>query len=425
MNMDQEVQRFRMDLLRKMPFYGDIVMRLPFAPNPQIETARTNGYQIEYSPKFFEKLNREQRRYVLMHEVLHVMLFHCSRRKERDPELWNVAADMVVNDALDKLSQHMGSRDLTIARPPDGIYAPVSDMETVENVYEVLKEENSSRKQGGKVKYTFRQWYRSTTYEMPSTNDLVIGKAAEKADENGKQVLDPEGGAFAAEQIPDHEAALREAMVQTILKEAMEKNRGEIGSYYVPRELLKLTESKKLDWRQLLRNLLDEETSEESSYITPERKYIHMDLILPGYSRDEMKLEEAWAFVDSSGSVGSNELEQFLTQLSRVCRQFKCTMNIAYWDTEVTDVYRNVTEEKKIWESLPKHTGGTDINCVYRWLRKEKLRPPAMLILTDGYYGPLDEEVFIPSLKGSTILVLSSDIRENDEMHRIGKITRL
>ena len=53
MDMEQEVQRFRMELLRKYPFYGDIVMRLPFVANSQIETARTNGYQIEYSPRFF------------------------------------------------------------------------------------------------------------------------------------------------------------------------------------------------------------------------------------------------------------------------------------------------------------------------------------------------------------------------------------
>ncbi len=214
-------------------------------------------------------------------------------------------------------------------------------------------------------------------------------------------------------------------MVGTILKEVLEKYRGELGSFYVPRGLLKSRESRLLDWKQLLKSFLEEEVSEESSYVTPERKYIHMDLILPGYCREEQTLEEVWAFVDSSGSIGNKELEQFLTQLSRICRQFKCTMNICYWDTQVTDVYKKVKEEEKIWDSLPHHSGGTDINCVYRWLRMEKLRPPVMLILTDGYFGSLKSEDFIPALKQKTILVLSSDIRVSDEMRQIGKIAKL
>ena len=43
MDLEMEIKRFKMDLLRKMPFYGDIVMRLPFVENKHIPTARTNG----------------------------------------------------------------------------------------------------------------------------------------------------------------------------------------------------------------------------------------------------------------------------------------------------------------------------------------------------------------------------------------------
>ena len=139
----------------------------------------------------------------------------------------------------------------------------------------------------------------------------------------------------------------------------------------------------------------------------------------------EEKIEEIWAFVDSSGSIGSDEMKQFITQLYRVSKEFKCTLNLCYWDTAVTDVYLNIPNEKELLKCLPKHSGGTNINCVYRWLKEKKIRPEVMLILTDGYFGCLDYSVFIPSLGRKTILVISPGILENDEMKKIGKIARL
>ena len=410
MDMEQEVQRFRMEMLRRMPFYGDVMIRLPFAANKQIRTARTNGYQIEYNPAFLESLNRGQRQYVLLHEMLHVMLLHCSRRRERDPALWNTAADLIVNATLDRMRPELKYRGIEILRPPQGIFGAVSDLETVEDIYEGLRKQNDNRKNTGTVRYLAKKnWFELTETEAAAPEDLIVLNPEEASD------AEKTGG----------ELWKSEKLVQSILRESLEKSRSELGSFFVPREILKSRESRRLNWKKLLRNFLTEELSEESSYFNPERKYIHMDMILPGHSREECGLEEIWAFVDSSGSIGAEELEVFLTQLSQISREFKCVLNICYWDTEVTDVYRRVTDEKKIWESLPLHSGGTDINCVYRWLRKEKLRPPVMLILTDGYFGRLEEDSFLPSLKRNTILVLSTDLSETEDMRRIGKLARL
>ena len=45
-------------------------------------------------------LNLEQCKFVVAHEVLHAGLCHSSRRQGRDPFLWNVACDFVINDWL-------------------------------------------------------------------------------------------------------------------------------------------------------------------------------------------------------------------------------------------------------------------------------------------------------------------------------------
>ncbi len=56
------------------------------------------------------QLNLEQAKFVVAHEVLHAGLNHSSRRRGRDPYLWNVACDFVINDWL--VSMNLGT-------PPD------------------------------------------------------------------------------------------------------------------------------------------------------------------------------------------------------------------------------------------------------------------------------------------------------------------
>ncbi len=57
-------------------------------------------------------LDLEQCKFVVAHEVLHAGLCHSSRRNGRDPYLWNVACDFVINDWL--VTMRVGT-------PPDGL----------------------------------------------------------------------------------------------------------------------------------------------------------------------------------------------------------------------------------------------------------------------------------------------------------------
>ena len=74
MIIEDEIVRFTMQLLRKMPFYGDIIMRLPIVRNDAISTARTDGRSIEYNGKFLSGMSVGQRNFIIMHEVFHVLL---------------------------------------------------------------------------------------------------------------------------------------------------------------------------------------------------------------------------------------------------------------------------------------------------------------------------------------------------------------
>ena len=60
----------------------------------------TDGRRIVYNPAFVEGLKPAELERVLAHEVLHCALAHDCRRGQREPELWNEAADYAVNPIL-------------------------------------------------------------------------------------------------------------------------------------------------------------------------------------------------------------------------------------------------------------------------------------------------------------------------------------
>ena len=409
MNLEQELSRFKILLLRKMPFYGDIIMNVPFVENKNIETAATNGRSIEYNPKFFGSLSEGERNFVIMHELFHIILRHSARNTDskRDHKIWNTACDLLVNQMLAGMIRTFNSMGIIFDKPQVGLFSYVPESETAENLYKTIEADNDGLNVfSQKVKIRSNYGWDNSTVTVKIPSDLIIVK-------NAKADGDDQGGAVKINEI------------RQIISEAARKYRGDTGSYYIPQQVFCLENSRKLNWKTLLRDFLTQEIGDDASYSTPERKYLHMDLILPGHSLTEEKVEEIWAFVDSSGSIGQNEMGQFLTQIYRISKEFKCIFNICYWDTRVTDVYKKILKEDDILKCLPKHSGGTDINCVYDWLAATKVKPDIMLILTDGYFGPLNTPAFRPSLGKKSILVLSSNIGVNDDMKRIGKIAKL
>jgi predicted metal-dependent peptidase len=76
-------------------------------------------------------LGLEECKFVLAHEALHAGLDHAQRRQGRDPRLWNVACDFVINDWLVELG---------IGRPPvdGGLYEPGLRGQSAEDIYIAL-----------------------------------------------------------------------------------------------------------------------------------------------------------------------------------------------------------------------------------------------------------------------------------------------
>ena len=97
------------DLMRRQntAFYTHILFGMKFKWDETVKTAYTNGLVLGYSPDFFEAGTRGQRLFVLIHECDHVARMHAARGKGFDHDIYNQAADHVINLTLKKEGHEM------------------------------------------------------------------------------------------------------------------------------------------------------------------------------------------------------------------------------------------------------------------------------------------------------------------------------
>lgn len=405
------LSRFKTDMLIQFPFYGNFLANFPLIEDDNVKTACTNGKCIRYNPAFFLELSEEERNFVLLHEVMHIMLMHCIRgdETEKNPKVWNIAIDFVVNDTIYSQLDKFAARSIKIDCPSVGLFMKRARLHSADNIYmdliNQLKENDS-----------FRATYYDKNEKLKSERFKPITVKLEDVDSD-----------IIEAQLTDAERTIEETRIEKMLRDAIAENEMKVNGTRIPEVFLQLVDSKKLPWDKLLAEHLSDTMSDESSYMTPERKYLHMDLIVPGLGHEDDELEEVWAFLDSSGSINDNARNQFITQLYRIMKGFQAKVNIVYWNATVGKVYEDIQNPEKLVQQKPDATGYTDISCVYEYILKHKIDPTVMLVFTDGYFN---QPTVIPDKKiiKKSIFVLADKRLQTcykDIVSQLGTVTYL
>ncbi|MBO6065929.1 MAG: hypothetical protein J6P36_05870, partial [Lachnospiraceae bacterium] len=143
MDVASEIQKLRMTAVRRAPFYGDILVSLSFTEDRSVPTAVTDGAVVRYNPDFLGNMSEGERNYIIMHEVMHVLLRHPQRGKNRRADIWNAAADYIVNSILDwDVRPVMRKVDIPFERPAYGLFAEVDRSQSAESLYDCIVRDN-------------------------------------------------------------------------------------------------------------------------------------------------------------------------------------------------------------------------------------------------------------------------------------------
>ena len=96
-------------MLAKYPRFGSeiAVANIEFRENLPYHTAATDGKNVYVDPNYFESLSENERIFIIAHEIMHIKFMHMFRLKDkdgkkRDPDLWNIATDAIINANLER-----------------------------------------------------------------------------------------------------------------------------------------------------------------------------------------------------------------------------------------------------------------------------------------------------------------------------------
>ena len=411
-------------------FYGLLLMHLKYVLNTEMPTAYTDGDEIGFNPEFMEQLSDSELDFVMMHEILHVVLQHCTRYEKdvMDPELWNIACDIVVNsNILKSCDMKLSSISLRAFGGEAMHLTPKGDeghLYTMEEVYAMLEKEakKQQRKQGGGSGKNGKgggQGKNDQSNQNGQTGQKNSGDAedADGQNGNGQNGNGPNGrqggrGGQARKLgkgiFDDHskwqekdeaQAAEQAAKWQKRMMDAAETMRiadPDNARGTVPAGVGRLIEElrrPKLDWRTILNEFVQEEIT-DYSFSPPDKRFDGYDFYLPDYNETEEKLGNILFMIDTSGSVSDKMMTEAYSEICGAIEQFsgKLSGKLGFFDAQVYGPvpFENVDDVKAI---RPRGGGGTSFHVIFDYVRREMEEelPISIIILTDGY-APFPDE---------------------------------
>lgn len=181
MNTSKEDLKRR--LLVKYPSFGSVIANLDFVETTEYETAATDGESLFYNPDFLLTLSEEEETFLLAHEVCHVAFNHIFRSEGRDPELWNLATDAVINALL---------VDEELKMIEGGVNIPEAIHYNAEEMYEKLLKEKQEKMQAGKGNtkepQTQNDGQGNQQGQLPTQNDVQGSQKRQSPTQNDGQV---------------------------------------------------------------------------------------------------------------------------------------------------------------------------------------------------------------------------------------------
>lgn len=349
----------RVRMLLKHPFWGNLATRMKIVEASEwCSTAATDGRNFYYCTDFINKLDDDELVFLFGHEVGHCVFDHMGRRGERDPQVWNMAGDYLVNDML--IQNNVGKKITTVPILWDPKYR---DM-TAEEVYDDLM------KNAVKIQVTL---------DMHMDGS---GKEGEDSDGGGKA---SDGKSKSSGIKIDEETAKK---IRDELKEAVLQSAQAAGAGNTPagiRRLIQQFTAPKMRWQDLLRIQLESSLKNNYSFMRPSRKAWHTGAVLPGMLPAE-QLDVVVA-IDMSGSISNEMALDFLSEVKGMMELYNSyTIHVYCFDTEI---YNPVTFSDDYGEDIttyePMGGGGTDFDCCFEYMKREDINPKQFIMFTDGY----------------------------------------
>jgi len=350
----------RIGLLLRHSFFGNLATRMQLINADEwCSTAATDGLKFYYNSRFIMMLKPKEVEFLVGHEVLHVVYDHMGRRGNRDPEIWNIADDYAVNADLKR--HKVGEFIKTVPC----LYEQKYDGKAAEEIYDDLMK----------------------NVQKISIDDLLDQMIDDHMDDEGEGEGegngDKEGKGKRPTMSPEERERVRQEVKQAIINAA---SSAEAGSLPLGVErLIKQHTNPVMPWRELIQTNLTSAIRSDYSWMRPSRRGWHMDAIMPGMNPGE-EIDVVVA-IDMSGSISNRQAQQFLGEIGGMMNSFDgYKVHVFCFDTETYNPKDFSSENMDLIDEYePMGGGGTDFDCIFKYLKDIGNVPKRLICFTDGY----------------------------------------
>jgi predicted metal-dependent peptidase len=382
---EQRIERCHVQLMKHKNFalFSGLFMIGKVSVDDKTPTACTNGLDVRYGRAFVDRLNDKQLAFLILHENMHKAYRHLvvwEKLNKKNSTLANMACDYVIN--LQIRDYDPNQYDTEMPTDDDGEVMGLIDEKyrgmDAHEVFLLLEKEKGSDYGKGKNKIKVMMAGDDDGDGYGDDDGDGTPDGFDDHDWDGAQELSKDEQDEVAKEI---EQALRQGSI-LVGKMGGNVDRN-IGEMLTP----------KIDWKEALRDFVKSMTQgkDQSSWRRLHKRYLAADLIMPSsYSE---KVGGIAIAIDTSGSIGSEELNQFLSEVKSICEEVSPeVIDLLYWDTHVAsrETYTE-NELAGLTESTkPAGGGGTEPACVPKYMNKHNIKPECLIMLTDGYIGAQD-----------------------------------
>ena len=348
---NETISKCIIQVKRECHFFGALMLFAEIHPDKSIDTAATDGKKIIVNENFLTSLKSSEQNALLLHEVLHMALLHVTRRGQRDGYVWNIAADIVVNDLI--------IRNTKFKLPQGAIIEKKYKDKSVEHIYEDLLKKNK---------------YKKIKFESSMIDILDKQQEGEDQDASDKKLTEAE--------IEEVESFWRDKLEVLKNSDQFDSKNNDQGS--IPGgmgiEIESILEPE-VDWRHALWKYVGKTPADFDDL---DRRFFYRGLYLEGLLTEGLEVSVC---IDTSGSVSDTFLEQFLAELKGILRSYphvKC--DLFYGDTELFGPYPIQTIDE-----TPKAMGrgGTSFRPFFKYLQNNQNNlmgaHKVSIYFTDGY----------------------------------------
>ena len=354
--VQDQLSRISKTLIFTEPFYGIFLIGLQKEFSKQCATAGVGkhgiGMRLVVNPDFFAELSEPHQQGLLKHELLHIAFGHLIMAdKYPNKKLFNIAADIEINQYIDRDMLPAGGLTLDTFKGEIVLPKKAGTDKYYKLLQEKMNEDGTSYceslqsildQMDGDSQYDHKLWDEVT--DLPEAEKKLVQKQYEH---QMKQT---------AEEIQKKHGTLPGELAEII-------------------ERLFKVEPPKFNWKQYLKRFI----SNASKIYTKKlrRKYNKRYSGNPGLKIKHRN--HVLVGVDTSGSVSSEELVEFMNELYHMHKTGN-QITVAQFDTELTSV--EDFNPKKNWDI--KGRGGTCFQPVTDHYNDPKNKYSAFICLTDG-----------------------------------------